>query len=277
MEWGRRIGQDSQGDLNTIWDFQESFLPTAQGSVSWGDSFKQRPNLKFIRISKWKDQLLGILLPRAEWSPNSFSLLYLRAVIIYLKLNQTQLTAPPYLSLPYDLSGRKLDDDHHVPIDAQDWCRSGVETFPRKRNSAWAPACSYCSLDSDTLFQAPLLCILQDFLYILVTDLPQGQLCIYLALTRSKGGLCYSHIHPLASEVDSIHILLSVRLRNTATCWVPTSLLSSQIFSPSLPPASPVKPRILSQAFNLSFNLSLKPTFLMHISFSRQSRVSFFL
>lgn len=85
-----------------------SHLHQALVGVTWGDTSKQKHCLKFIIISMWEDQVLGIApSPRPEWSLKGSLFLCLRAMISDLHLDLTQGTASPNLILPCDVAARK--------------------------------------------------------------------------------------------------------------------------------------------------------------------------
>lgn len=213
--------------------------------------------------------------PKSRVIPNSFPLPLPSSSDYLFKAEPDTVDSTSLPQSALWLVRKKLDKWSPCPLDARlmpEW--SG--NLPPEEKFSLSPSLFLLLLGLWHSFPSPSAVHSPRHIH-LITDLPQGQHAVHIPCPYTfQGGLCYSHIHPWLQRW-----ILSIPFHPWDSETQPpagshTSLLSSQIFSPSLPPASPVKPRILSQAFNLSFNLSLKPTFLMHISFSRQSGVSFF-
>lgn len=130
--------------------------------------------------------------PKSRVIPNSFSLSLPSSSDYLFKAGPDTVGS---ISLPQSALwlGRKkfLTGDHHVLL-MQDWYQSGEEILPWKGNSARAPACSYCSLDSDTLFPSPSAVHSPRHIH-LVTDSPQGQHPVRIPCPYTfQGSLCYT-------------------------------------------------------------------------------------
>ena len=118
--------------------------------VTWGDTSKQKPCLKFPTVSIWKAQVLGITpSPRPERSLIASLFLCLQAVISDLNLDLTQVTASPNLILPCDMAARKPWQVITMSSGCKTDTRVERKPSPLRGDWAWAPTCSYCPSDSD--------------------------------------------------------------------------------------------------------------------------------